>query len=158
LELDMTNVTYLIPKRNQRLQLSETDPVELMDADFVEIPLLGWTSAGEPIQMEMDYDTVFVPQTMVKKETFALKVKGNSMIEEGIEDGDIVIIERRKSAENGESVVVKINNEEVTMKKLYIEKEGVRLQPANSEMKPIFLKNSDIEILGIVTGILRQPS
>lgn len=79
------------------------------------------------------------------------------MIEEGIEDGDIVIIERRNSAENGESVVVKINDEEVTMKKLYIEKDGVRLQPANAEMKPIFLKNADIEILGIVTGILRKP-
>lgn len=118
----MTDVTYLIPKRNQKMNLSISDPIELMDADFIEISLLGWTSAGEPIQMNIDYDTVCVPQTMVKKETFALKVKGNSMIEEGIEDGDIVIIERRKSAENGESVVVKINNEEVTMKKLYIEK------------------------------------
>jgi repressor LexA len=154
----MTDVTYLIPKRNQKMNLSISDPIELMDADFIEISLLGWTSAGEPIQMNIDYDTVCVPQTMVKKETFALKVKGNSMIEEGIEDGDIVIIERRKSAENGESVVVKINNEEVTMKKLYIEKNGVRLQPANAEMKPIFLQNADIEILGIVTGILRQPS
>ncbi len=153
----MTDVTYLIPKRNQKLSLSEADPIELMDASFVEIPLLGWTSAGQPIQMEMDYETIHVPQTMVKKETFALRVKGNSMIEEGIEDGDIVIIERRNSAENGESVVVKINDEEVTMKKLYIEKDGVRLQPANAEMKPIFLKNADIEILGIVTGILRKP-
>ena len=154
----MTNLTYLIPKRNQKINLSDADPVELMNAEFVEIPLLGWTSAGQPIQMNMDYGTVCVPQTMVKKETFALKVKGNSMIEEGIEDGDIVIIERRNSAENGESVVVKINDEEVTMKKLYIEKEGVRLQPANNEMQPIFLKNADIEVLGIVTGILRQPA
>jgi repressor LexA len=153
----MSDVTYLIPQRNQTLNLTESDSIELVDVDFVEIPLLGWTSAGQPIQMEMDYETVCVPKTMVKKETFALKVKGNSMIEEGIQDGDTVIIERRNSAENGESVVVKINNEEVTMKKLYIEKDGVRLQPANSEMQPIFLKNDDIEILGIVTGILRQP-
>lgn len=153
----MSNVAYLIPKRNQKTVVQGDDPLELVDADFVEIPLLGWTSAGQPIQMEMDYDTVSVPASMVKKETFALRVKGNSMIEENIEDGDIVIIERRSSAENGESVVVRINNEEVTMKKFYIEKSGVRLQPANSEMKPIILKNEEIEILGIVTGILRKP-
>ena len=139
------------------MQLQTAYPLEMINAEFIEIPLLGWTSAGEPIQIEMDYDTISVPSCMVKKETFALRVKGNSMIEENIEDGDIVIIERRNSAENGESVVVRINNEEVTMKKLYIEKTGVRLQPANSDMPPIILKNEDIEILGIVTGILRQP-
>jgi len=153
----MSNLAYLIPKRNQKMQLQAADPVEMVDIDFVTIPVSGWTSAGEPIQMEMDYDTVSVPSTMVKKETFALRVKGNSMIDENIEDGDIVIIKRRSSAENGESVVVRINNEEVTMKKLYIEKSGVRLQPANKDMDPIILKNEDIEILGIVTGILRQP-
>mgnify|MGYP005749394163 FL=1 len=152
----MSNVAYLIPKRQQKLQLQQTDPLEMLDVEFVEIPLLGWTSAGQPIQMELDYDTVSVPKSMVQKETFALRVKGNSMIDEHIEDGDIVIIERRNSAENGESVVVRINNEEVTMKKLYVESSGVRLQPANPDMKPIILKNEDIEILGIVRGILRQ--
>lgn len=152
----MANPIFLIPKRHEKLQLQPTDPVELLDVEFVEIPVLGWTSAGLPIQMEMDYDTVSVPKSFVKKETFALKVKGNSMVEENINDGDLVIIERSNSAENGESVVVRINNEEVTMKKLYIEKGGVRLQPANQEMQPIFLQNADIEILGIVRGILRQ--
>ncbi|MGC9385380.1 MAG: transcriptional repressor LexA [Hydrogenovibrio sp.] len=154
----MSNVAYLIPKRQQKNLLATADPVELMDVDFVQVPLLGWTSAGQPIQMEMDYDTVSVPQSMVRKETFALRVKGNSMIDENIEDGDIVIIERRSTAENGESVVVRINNEEVTMKKFYIEKTGIRLQPANAEMEPIIITNENIEILGIVTGILRQPN
>lgn len=154
----MSDVAYLIPKRNQKIPFSSADPVELMDMDFVSVPLLGWTSAGLPIQIEMDYDTVAVPSSMVKKETFALRVKGNSMIDEHIEDGDIVIIERRSSAENGESVVVRINNEEVTMKKFYIEKTGIRLQPANADMDPIFITHDKIEILGIVTGILRQPS
>lgn len=152
----MSNVAYLIPKRQQKLQFQPNEPLELLDVDFVEIPLLGWTSAGDPIQMELDYDTVSVPKSLVKKETFALRVKGNSMIDENIQDGDIVIIERRNSAENGESVVVRINNEEVTMKKLYVEATGVRLQPANPDMKPIILKNEDIQILGIVQGILRQ--
>lgn len=153
----MSNIAYLIPTRSQKTQLLPSDPLELMDVSFVEIPLLGWTSAGDPIQMHLDYDTVMVPESMVKKETFALRVKGNSMIDENIEDGDIVIIERRSSAESGESVVVRINNEEVTMKKLYIEKEGIRLQPANAEMEPIMITNEQIEILGIVTGVLRQP-
>ncbi|MBO1925160.1 transcriptional repressor LexA [Thiomicrorhabdus sp. 6S3-12] len=148
------SVSYLIP--NSKLHLHPNDPVELLDDEIVEIPLLGWTSAGEPIQMELDYDTVAVPKSMVRKETFALRVKGNSMIEENIHDGDIVIVERKATAENGESVVVRINGEEVTMKKLYIDKDGVRLQPANAEMQPIFLKNQDIEILGIVRGILKQ--
>ena len=152
----MANVAFLIPKRQQKLQLQQTDPMEMLDVEFVEIPLVGWTSAGLPMQMEMDYDTVSVPKPLAKKETFALRVKGNSMIDEHIQDGDIVIIERRNSAENGESVVVRINNEEVTMKKLYLEPTGVRLQPANPDMKPIILKNEDIEILGIVRGILRQ--
>ncbi|MEA3404779.1 MAG: transcriptional repressor LexA [Pseudomonadota bacterium] len=153
----MGNTAYLIPTRNQKLQLHPTDMMEILEEDLIEIPLLGWTAAGEPIQMEMDYDTVSVPGSMVKKETFALRVKGTSMIEENIQDGDIVIIERRSNAENGESVVVRINNEMVTMKKLYIEKSGVRLQPANPDMEPIILKNEQIEILGIVTGILKQP-
>ncbi|KUJ72058.1 transcriptional repressor LexA [Thiomicrospira sp. WB1] len=156
----MPNVAYLIPKRqlkSQRPDLTPEDPVELMDIDLVEVPLLGWTSAGDPIQMEMDYDTVSVPQSMVRKETFALRVKGDSMIDENIQDGDIVIIERRSSAENGESVVVRINQEEVTMKKFYIEKGGIRLQPANARLEPIYITNDQIEILGIVTGILRQP-
>ncbi|MBN2865563.1 MAG: repressor LexA [Thiotrichales bacterium] len=154
----MGNTAYLIPTRNQKLQLHAMDMLEVLDEDLVQIPLLGWTAAGEPIQMEMDYDnTVSVPSSMVKKETFALRVKGTSMVDENIHDGDIVIIERRSTAENGESVVVRINDEMVTMKKIYIEKTGVRLQPANSDMEPIIIKNEQIEILGIVTGILRQP-
>ncbi|WP_232023356.1 hypothetical protein [Thiomicrorhabdus aquaedulcis] len=63
----MTNVAYLIPKRLQKLQLEHADPLELLDIEFVHIPLLGWTAAGQPIQMEMDYDTVAVPSSMVKK-------------------------------------------------------------------------------------------
>lgn len=151
----MSNLAYLIPTRHQKLHLHPSDPLELLDEEMIEIPLLGWTSAGQPVQMELDYDTVTVPASMVTKETFALRVKGNSMIDENIMDGDIVIIERRNSAENGESVVVRVNQEEVTMKKLYIEKTGVRLQPANPDMNPIELKNEEIEILGIVRGILR---
>ncbi|SFR50281.1 LexA family transcriptional regulator [Thiomicrospira sp. ALE5] len=151
----MSKLAYLIPKRQQKLAFDGNAAFELMDEEWIDIPLVGWTYAGEPRQMELDYDSVSVPKSLVKKETFALRVKGDSMIDEDICDGDIVIIERCNSAENGESVVVRINQEEITMKKLFIEADGVRLQPANTEMKAIFLKNQDIEILGIVRGILR---
>lgn len=152
----MSDPVFLIPRSASRTRL-DSEVFNLMDEPMVAVPLLGWTSAGEPIQMALDFDTVEIPRSMARKETFALRVRGNSMIDEGIEDGDIVIIERRRTAENGESVIVRINGDEVTMKKLYIEREGVRLQPANPEMAPIFIRNEEIEIIGIVRGILRQP-
>ncbi|WP_321276439.1 transcriptional repressor LexA [Thiomicrorhabdus indica] len=150
-----SNVSYLIPK--SRLHISAADPIEVLDEELVNIPLLGWTAAGQPIELHSDYDSVQVPANMVKKETFALRVKGNSMINENIEDGDIVIIERKASAENGESVVVRVNDNQVTMKRLYIEKGQIRLQPANDEMEPIIITDEQIEIIGIVKGVLKVP-
>ena len=73
-----------------------------------------------------------------------------------LQDGDIVIIEKRHSAENGQSVVALINNEQVTLKKFYIEADGIRLQPANPDMTAILLKNEEVEVLGVVTGVIRQ--
>ena len=93
---------------------------------------------------------------MVRKDTYALKVSGHSMIDDNIQDGDIVIIEKRHSAENGQSVVALINNEQVTLKKFYIEADGIRLQPANPEMEAILLKSEEVEVLGVVTGVIRR--
>jgi len=73
-----------------------------------------------------------------------------------IQDGDIVIIEKREWADNGQSVVALINNEQVTLKKFYIEADGIRLQPANPDMEPILLKNEEVQVLGIVTGVIRD--
>ena len=78
------------------------------------------------------------------------------MIDDNIQDGDIVIIEKKMSAENGQSVVALINNEQVTLKKFYIEADGIRLQPANPDMEAILLKNEEVEVLGVVTGVIRQ--
>ena len=78
------------------------------------------------------------------------------MIEEGIRDGDYVIVQERNDARNGETVVALINNQQVTLKKLYIEREGIRLQPANAKMEPIFIKNCDVKILGVVFGLIRK--
>ncbi|MBD3894611.1 repressor LexA [Halomonas sp. ML-15] len=135
---------------------------EALDAselgELVEVPLLGKVSAGMPIEACTDTASVYVPSSMVRRNTYALRVCGDSMIDCNIFDGDVIIIERQESAENGETAVVMINDQEVTLKKLYIEKAGVRLQPANESMAPIFLKNDDIKVLGMVMGVMRQPT
>lgn len=123
-----------------------------------EIPLLGWVTAGLPMEICENHDHVRVPQQLVKKNTYALKVRGDSMIEANIHDGDIIIIEQRQSVENGETCVVMINNQHVTLKRLYIDRSGVRLDPANSSMSPITLKNEDVQVLGIVMGLKRSHS
>ncbi|MFY0989456.1 transcriptional repressor LexA [Halomonas sp. C05BenzN] len=130
---------------------------DLTQDELVEIPLLGQVSAGMPIEACLEAGSIHVPSRMVRRNTYALKVRGDSMIDCNIFDGDVIIIERQESAENGETAVVMINDQEVTLKKLYIEKSGVRLQPANESMAPIYLKNSDIQVLGLVMGVARRP-
>ncbi|MDX1397851.1 MAG: transcriptional repressor LexA [Oceanospirillum sp.] len=123
-----------------------------------EIPLLGWVTAGLPMEICENHEQIQVPQQLVKKNTYALKVRGDSMIEANIHDGDIIVIEQRQTVENGETCVVMINNQHVTLKRLYIDRSGVRLDPANSSMSPITLKNEDVQVLGIVMGLKRSHS
>jgi len=78
------------------------------------------------------------------------------MVDDNIQDGDIIVVEKRESAANGESVIAMINGETVTLKKFYVEREGIRLQPANPEMDAIYLRNEEVQILGIVTGVIRN--
>lgn len=78
------------------------------------------------------------------------------MIDDQIQDGDIILVEQRQTAENGETIVALINNARVTLKRFYVETDGIRLQPANPEMAPIYLKHEELEILGIVTGVMRM--
>ncbi len=120
----------------------------------VEIPLLGFIAAGQPIDAISNPEPIKVPPEMIRKPGlyYGLKVKGNSMTEEGINDGDTVIIKRQETAENGQKVVALINGYEATLKKIYREKGGFRLQPANSSMKSIFVKNLIIQ--GRVIGVL----
>lgn len=126
-------------------------------AGAVEVPLLGQIAAGVPIEAIENRETVSVPADMVgRRETYVLKVRGNSMVGDGILDGDFVIVEKRDRASNGETVVALINNQEVTLKRFYIESDGVRLQPANPEIQPIHLKNGDFSIQGVMIGLLRK--
>jgi repressor LexA len=124
----------------------------------VELPLLGRVAAGSPIEAISDMETIFVPEDMVgRKETYVLQVKGDSMIEEQIRDGDYVIVENRQHARDGEMVIALLQGERVTLKKLYREGGGrVRLQPANARMKPIYVDQDDLRVQGVVIGVLRK--
>lgn len=151
----MSKVSMLIPKNTRPVWSAELEEVALTAVDMVEIPLLGYITAGRPVELNESQEQVAVPATMVRKNTYALRVRGHSMIDDNIQDGDIVIIEKRESAANGQSVVAMINGAQVTLKKFYVERDGIRLQPANPDMQPIFLRNEEVQILGIVTGVIR---
>ena len=126
-------------------------------AESAEVLLLGTVAAGQPIEAVPYPQTISIPKDMVGRfQTYALRVEGDSMLDENIQDGDYIVIEARHTAENGETVVAMINNEEVTLKKFYIEPDRIRLQPANSRMKPIILHNHEIRILGVVCGVIRR--
>lgn len=152
----MSNVSLLISKNNRPVWTPELESLDLLPEMLTEIPLLGYVQAGQPIDLCEQQETVRIPSDMVRKNTYALRVRGNSMIDDNIQEGDIIVIDKRESAENGQTVVAMINGEHVTLKKLYIERDGIRLQPANPEMTPIILKNQDVQILGIVTGVIRS--
>jgi len=131
----------------------------------VMIPVLGTIAAGTPIPVpnsdnwtNQAVETLELPQDMVgKKPVFALKVKGQSMIDALIDDGDIVLMETASSAENGEMVAVWLKDrEEVTLKRFYAEKDKVILQPANQTMKPIQQSPDNVEIQGKVIGVIRK--
>ncbi len=122
-----------------------------------ELPLLGQVAAGTPIEAVETNDTIVVPEDFIRREnTFCLKVRGESMIEEGIRDGDYIIVEGRESATNGETVVALVNGE-ATVKKYYREDGGrIRLEPANVTMTPIFTSEEELKVRGVVVGLMRH--
>lgn len=151
----MDNVNYLIPKNKRPVYQPDLEVMDVLVDSLVDIPLLGSVTAGLPIDICEQQEQVSVPANMVRKNTYALRVQGHSMIDDNIQDGDIIVVEKRQSAENGQSVIAMINGEQVTLKKFYVESDGIRLQPANPDMEPIFLRNEEVQILGIVTGVIR---
>ncbi|MBU1132985.1 MAG: transcriptional repressor LexA [Patescibacteria group bacterium] len=126
----------------------------------IELPLVGYIVAGEPIHaFEEEITTVMVSPDMVSKSKrcFVLQVKGDSMINEHIEDGDYVVLKQQETANDGDKVVALIDNEFATLKIFYKEKGGkIRLQPANDKMDPIIVDSKQLTIQGVVTGIIRR--
>lgn len=120
------------------------------------LPFLGLVAAGNPVQAVENDERVEFGDLFGGPERYVLKVSGNSMIENHIEDGDFVVIRKQESAQNGERVVAMIDNE-VTLKKFYKEKDHIRLEPANGEMDPIIVDPSrDAKILGVLVGVMRK--
>ena len=123
----------------------------------VEIPLAGRIAAGQPIEAEPEGETVAVPDVLTRKgQNYVLRVNGSSMIDDGIQDGDFVVVNRREKASNGEMVAALLNGE-ATLKRFYRESDGrIRLQPANERMKPIWVQEGDLKVQGIVVGLMRK--
>jgi repressor LexA len=121
------------------------------------VPLLGTIAAGHPIEAVASPEEISVPDGLLTKGTnYVLRVEGDSMIEEQIRDGDLIIVEQRDVAANGETVVALIDGQEATLKKLYREEGRVRLQPANPTLFPIFVEEDRLRIQGVVVGLMRK--
>lgn len=122
----------------------------------ISLPFLGFIAAGAPIEVVEQKEEIEVPMALVgRKPCYVLQVKGNSMIEDHIVNGDFIVVEKRETADDGEVVVALINNRSAaTLKRFYREKNRIRLEPANSAMKPIFVK--DVAIQGTVRGLFRK--
>jgi len=139
--------------KRRSLVLAEED----RRAGAVEIPLAGRIAAGQPIEAEPEGETVAVPEVLTRKgQNYVLRVNGSSMIDDGIHDGDFVVVNRREKASNGEMVAALLNGE-ATLKRFYREGDGrIRLQPANERMKPIWVSEGDLKVQGIVVGLMRK--
>lgn len=125
----------------------------------VGLPILGLIAAGSPIETISGHnETLEVPPFMVgSKNSYVLQVKGQSMIEDGIHDGDYVVVQEREVPSNGDVVVALVNNSEATLKRYYKEARRIRLQPANASMEPIYIEaNTPLKIQGVVIGLIRK--
>ncbi len=147
----------LVKRDSNRSRALELVPTTVK-VSAVELPLLGRVAAGSPIEAITSTETIFVPEDMVgKRETYVLQVKGDSMIDEQIRDGDFVVVEDRKTADNGEMVIALLRGTDVTLKKFYRDPGGkIRLQPANAAMQPIFAEPDQVQIQGVVVGVMRK--
>ncbi len=138
-------------------------PIEEIEAAIngqgVELPVLGLIAAGKPIEtVSNNNETLEVPPFMIgRKHSYVLQVKGQSMIEDGINDGDFVVIQEKDIPSNGDVVVALVNNSEATLKRYYKEARRIRLQPANSSMDPIYVEaDTPLKIQGVVIGLIRK--
>lgn len=154
------HVQNLVEKGLLRKAWNRSRSIEVIDPERSvarEVPLLGFVAAGAPIEAISTPDTLSIPSEFVgRKECFALRVQGDSMVEDHIEDGDIVVLERRNVPRQGETVVALIRHEEATLKRFYQDGGKVRLVPANARLKPIELPAEQVEVQGVVVGLLRR--
>ncbi len=144
---------------SRSLRVLRPKPAPARAGSTVELPLMGYVAAGQPIEaVQQGQETIAVPSGLLTKTdgNYLLKVRGESMIEEFICDGDYVVMEPRETADNGETVVALINGQEATLKRFYREADHIRLQPANPSMAPILIRDEDVRVQGVVVGIWRR--
>ncbi len=147
----------LIKRENHRSRALELVPASVA-LRAVEVPLLGRVAAGIPIEAVTSAETISIPEDMLGRgETYVLQVRGDSMIDEHIRDGDYVIVDGRRAVRDGEMVIALLDGERATLKKLFREKDGrVRLQPANTRLAPLVIEAERVQVQGVVIGVLRK--
>jgi len=157
------HLTNLERKGYIRRTHNESRAIEVLplpgQAGATELPLLGLVAAGEPIEAVAQPETISVPNDLIPRRgsCYALKVRGQSMIDDHIDDGDYVVVHNRQTAENGQMVIALIQGTSATVKRLYREADGwVRLQPANDHMQPLRVHEDDLLVQGVVVGVIRR--
>ena len=156
--LEALELKGLIKRKQGKVRAIELAlETEEFDGESLEAPILGFIAAGAPIEAYTDPNaTLSIPSTFIsqQKRVYVLQVRGESMIEEQIRDGDFVIVEQVESANNGDIVVALLDNGMATLKRFFKETTRIRLEPANAKMSPIFVKN--VRIQGKVVGLIRR--
>ena len=152
--LEREGLIKRIPNVSRGIEIVKQETAE----DDYEIPLLGLVAAGQPIEAILTHETVAAPKNMIGRgRMFALRVRGDSMIDENIQDNDIIIVSSQQTAENGQMVVALIDGNYATVKKFYRESDYIRLEPANPQFKPIFIKTPGrLQLQGVVRGLIRN--
>jgi len=151
--LERERLIRRIPNVSRGIELLNDTPGE----NF-EIPLLGVVAAGEPIEAVLNYETICIPRDMIGKgRMFALRVRGDSMIDEQIRENDLIILQSQQTAENGQTVVALIDGTDATVKRFYRGRNHVRLEAANPRYKPIIVRPPDrLQVQGVVVGVIRK--
>jgi repressor LexA len=154
------HVTNLEGKGLIRRKWNHSRAIELVQkhrkSRAIELPLLGRVAAGSPIEAIEGNDTIEVPESFVRRRnTYALRVTGDSMIDEGILNGDHIVVEERPEPHNGDMVVASIEGD-ATVKRFYRDKGSIRLEPANPRYKPIIVRDRDVQVRGVVVAVLRK--
>ena len=155
------HVQNLVEKGVLRKAWNRSRSIEVVEdgagGESVEVPLMGTVAAGAPIEAIPDSETISIPASMVgNKRAFALSVQGDSMVDDHILDGDVVLLESRQIPSPGETVVALVRREECTLKRFYRDGPTVRLVPANQALSPMEFPAEDVEIQGVVIGLLRR--
>jgi repressor LexA len=151
--LEREGLIRRIPNVSRGIELLNQTPDETF-----EIPLLGVVAAGAPIEAVLNYETVCIPRDMMTKgRMFALRVRGDSMIDEQIREDDLIILQAQQTAENGQTVVALIDGNDATVKRFYRGRNQVRLEAANPRYKPIIVRPPDrLQLQGVVVGVIRK--